>query len=479
MENEAPTADSRVAGSHHASEECPADLSFRRQIRKALVGGAAERETRRAVLALALPLVGSDLLQRGVNVVDALLVGRLGAAELAAVGLSQLLLTFVMAMVYGLGVGATVMVAFHTGATDSRRRALASRTVLLIGAAATLVLGCSGIFFSSPVARFMGADGRLLALTLDYLHVTWYLFAAYVYLHLMSAIFQGVGDTRTPLKAMVGVNVLHVLLAIPLIFGMWGLPRLGVAGAALASGLSEGVGAAWLLFVATRRGVFGARRSGWSPEELWRTLRVGLPAMGERLLTHGMQVVYARIVIHFGVAAYAAHQVGLNIESLSFLPGLGFAKAATALVGQRLGARDAEGARQSARQANLLGLGIMSVWGAAFVLFPSTWVGFFTPDPDVLAYSVPLMTVLGILQPPLAVAMVVSGALRGAGETPAVLGAAVLGGWCVRLPLAYFGGVTGALGMTAVWTTMLFDWIVRGSIVSWRFSRLSLDKVKL
>ena len=479
MEGEKPTTDNGADGERRASVDRAADMANRQQVKTALVGGAAQRETRRAVLALALPLVGSDLLQRGVNVVDALLVGRLGAAELAAVGLSQLLLTFVMALVFGLGVGATVMVAFHTGATDSRRRALAARTVLLIGVAATLVLGCSGILFSSPVARFMGADGRLLELTLEYLHVSWFLFAAYVYLHLISAIFQGVGDTRTPLKAMVGVNVLHVLLAIPLIFGVWGFPRLGVAGAALASGLSEGVGAAWLLLVAARRGFFGVRRSGWSPEELWRTLRVGLPAMGERLITHGMQVVYARIVIHFGVAAYAAHQVGLNIESLSFLPGLGFAKAATALVGQRLGAKDTEGARQSARQANFLGLGIVSVWGAAFVLFPSTWVGFFTPDPGVLAYSVPLMTILGILQPPLAVAMVISGALRGAGETHVVLAAAILGGWCVRLPLAYFVGVSGALGMTAVWTTMIFDWIVRGSIVSWRFARLRLKDVRL
>jgi putative MATE family efflux protein len=445
----------------------------------AIVRRPEQRATRRAVLALALPIVGSDLLQRGVNVVDALLVGRLGAAELAAVGLSQLLLMFVMALVYGLGIGATVMVAFHTGATDARRRALAARTVLLIGAAATLFLGAAGILFSSSVARFMGADGRLLDLTLEYLRVTWYLFAAYVYLHLMSAIFQGVGDTRTPLRAMVWVNVLHVVLAVPLIFGLWGCPRLGVEGAALASGVSEGVGAGWLLWQAARRGLFGATRSGWSPHELRRMLRVGLPAMGERLITHGMQVVYARIVIHFGVAAYAAHQVGLTIESLSFLPGLGFAKAATALVGQRLGAQDAEGAHRCARQANRLGLTIMSVWGAAFVLFPHTWVAFFTSDPDVLGYSVPLMTVMGILQPPLAVAMVISGALRGAGETHVVLAAAILGGWCVRLPLAYAGGIAGGLGITAVWTTMLLDWVVRSGIVSWRFSRLRLEKVKL
>src|SRR5512143_1533734 len=142
-------------------------MTILQQVKTAVVGNTEQREARRAVLSLALPLVGSDLLQRGVNVVDALLVGRLGAAELAAVGLSQLLLAFVMALVYGLGVGATVMVAFHTGATDSRRRALAARTVLLIGVAATFFLGCSGILFSSRVARFMGADGRLLDLTLD------------------------------------------------------------------------------------------------------------------------------------------------------------------------------------------------------------------------------------------------------------------------------------------------------------------------
>ena len=472
-------SEERDEGQSMSSREVGAGLSLLRWLGARLAGGTAQRETRRAVLALALPLIGSDLLQRGVNVVDALLVGRLGAAELAAVGLSQLLLMFVMALVYGLGVGTTVMVAFHTGATDARRRALAARTALLIGSIATLVLGSAGVLFSSAVARFMGADARLLDLTLAYLHVTWYLFAAYVYLHLISSIFQGVGDTRTPLKAMVGVNVLHVVLAVPLIFGAWGVPRLGVAGAALASGLSEGVGAAWLLWEGARRGYFGAWRSGWSPPELRRMLRVGVPAMGERLITHGMQVVYARIVIHFGVAAYAAHQVGLNIESLSFLPGLGFAKAATALVGQRLGASDADGARQSARQANLLGLAVMSVWGASFVLFPQAWIGLFTPDPEVLGYSVPLMTVMGVLQPPLAVAMVISGALRGAGETPVVLAAAVVGGWCVRLPLAYFSGVIGALGMSAVWFTMFLDWVVRSGIVSWRFARLRFTDVRL
>jgi MATE family, multidrug efflux pump len=438
-----------------------------------------QRRLRRSVLRLALPIVGSDLLQRGVNVVDALLVGRLGAAELAAVGLSQLLLMFVMALVYGLGVGTIVMVAFHTGATDERHRTWAARTSLLIGLVATLCLGGAGILLTRSTAVFMGASGRLLDLTLEYLRITWFLFGAYVFLHLASSIFQGVGDTRTPLRAMVAVNAIHVVLAVPLVFGLIGLPRMGVLGAALASGVSEGLGAIWLLWQGTRRGFFGKPGDGWDPHELWRILRVGLPAAGERLITHGMQLVFTRIVIGFGVAAYAAHQVGINIESLSFLPGLGFAKAATTLVGQRLGARDAEGARRCARQASRLAVIIMTAWGASFVLFPRTWVGFFTPDPEVLAYSVPLLTTLGLLQPPLAIAMVVSGALRGAGETPVVLAAAVVGGWLVRLPLAYLGGVVANLGMTMVWITMIIDWIVRGGFVTWRFRRLALARVRL
>lgn len=454
-------------------------MNFRGQTEAKLAECADQRELRRAVLRLALPIVGSDLLQRGVNVVDALLVGRLGAAELAAIGLSQLLLMFTMALVYGLGVGSTVMVAFHTGARDESRRVWAARTSLLIGVAATVCLGGAGILFSRSVATFMGAEGRLLELTLDYLRITWYLFGAYVFLHLASAIFQGVGDTRTPLRIMVGVNVLHVLLAVPLIYGLAGLPHMGVVGAALASGVSEGTGAAWLLWQASRRGFFGRRSDGWDLQELWRILRVGLPAVGERFVTNGMQLVFASIVIGFGVAAYAAHQIGLNIESLSWLPGLGFAKAATALVGQRLGARDPHGARLSARQATLLATGIMTACGASFVLFPRAWVVLFTSDPDVLGYSIPLLTAMGLLQPPLAVAQVMSGALRGAGETHIVLLAAVVGGWLIRLPTAYLGGVKAHLGMTLVWATMVLDWIVRCTIVSWRYRRLSMSDVGL
>jgi len=432
-----------------------------------------------ALVRLALPIAGSNLLQRGVGIVDTLMVGRLGAAELAAVGLSQLLIFFLMALVYGLGIGCTVAVAYHTGAGDQDERARAIRASLLLGLAASAGLTILGLFVSEPTARFLGASGPVLTLTVEYLVITWTFFIFKVMLHMVASIFYGVGDSRTPLAVIVFVNLIHVGIAFPLVFGWAGAPRMGVPGAAIASVISEAFGAVSLVVMASRRGWLSWRGRWSDPVEVRRIVTIGSPAMGERLITHGMQLVYAKLVIGFGVAAYAAHQVGLNIEALSFLPALGFAQAATTLVGQRLGAGQGLAARRSGIHAAWLAVTVMSVFGVSYVLFPAQWVALFTTDDEVLAYGRTLMWIMALLQPPLALALALKGALRGAGETKVVLYAAVLGGWVVRLPLAYLFGIRLDLGLVAVWLTMWLDWWVRGAVVLLRFRRMRWTEVRL
>ena len=432
-----------------------------------------------ALVRLALPIAGSNLLQRGVGIVDTLMVGRLGAAELAAVGLAQLLILFLMGLVYGLGIGCTVAVAYHTGAGDPDRRAHAIRASLLLGVAGAALITLLGLSGSGPTARFLGASGTVLSLTQQYLAITWTFFIFKVMLHLAASVFYGVGDSRTPLSVIVFVNLIHVGIAIPLVFGFAGAPRMGVPGAAIASVVSEAFGALSLLFLGWRRGwVRGGGR--WSdPEEVRRIVSIGSPAIGERLVTYGMQLAYAKLVIAFGVAAYAAHQVGLNIEALSFLPALGFAQAATTLVGQRLGAGEWSAARRSGVWAAWLAAAAMSVIGLTYALFPSGWVALFTSDHEVLAYGRTLMWIMALLQPPLGIALALSGALRGAGETAVVLYAAIIGGWIVRIPLAYLLGVEFGWGLIAVWLTMWLDWWVRGAIVLLRFRRLRWAEIRL
>jgi len=142
-----------------------------------------------ALVRLALPIAGSNLLQRGVGIVDTLMVGRLGAAELAAVGLSQLLIFFLMALVYGLGIGCTVAVAYHTGAGEHHLRADAMRASLLLGLVAAAGLTILGLFVSEPTARYLGASGPVLTLTAEYLAITWTFFLFKVMLHMAASIF--------------------------------------------------------------------------------------------------------------------------------------------------------------------------------------------------------------------------------------------------------------------------------------------------
>jgi putative MATE family efflux protein len=407
------------------------------------------------------------------------MVGRLGAAELAAVGLAQLLIFFLMALVYGLGIGSTVAVAYHTGAREPRRRADSIRASLLLGGGVALIMSLFGLAGSEPAARLLGASGSVLDLMLQYLVITWTFFIFKAMLHVMSGIFYGVGDSRTPLAVIVFVNLIHVAIAFPLVFGWGGAPRLGVQGAAIASVASEAFGAISLLLIAFRRG-WVSRGGRWTDRvEVRRITSVGSPAMGERLVTHGMQLVYARLVIGFGVGAFAAHQVGLNIEALSFLPGLGFAQAATTLVGQHLGAGDGPAARRSGWYAAWLAVATMTAFAITYLVFPSGWVALFTADREVLAYGPTLMWIMACLQPPLALALALKGALRGAGETKVVFYAAILGGWVVRLPLAYLFGIQLGFGLVAVWLTMWADWWVRAAVVLLRYRGLRWGEIRL
>lgn len=431
-----------------------------------------DQQLRREIFQLAWPIVLSNLLQRGVGIVDTLLVGHVGANELAAVGLCQVLIMVAVALLYAVGTGTNVLVAFHTGANEIKQRREVANTSLWVGFVLSILISLVGYQLSATGARVMGGTGTVVELAVTYLSITWIFFIFKAYINILSNIFQGTGDTRTPLWVIIGVNVLHVLIAYPLIFGVWGFPRWGVRGAALASGISEALGALVLLAIAIQRKLVASHFVWYRKEDVRRLVSVGSPVAGERLLIQSMQIVYARLLLGFSVATYAAHQIGLAIESFSFLPGLGFSQAATTLVGQNIGARDFKRASRSGYQSQIIALVFMSILGALFIIFPHFWVSLFTRDPEVIGLGRRLCIILGILQPILAVAMVFSGALRGAGETKFVMYATFTGAWLVRLPFAYLLGIQAGLGLLWVWIAMPVDWAVRALIVWWRYRKV-------
>ncbi len=423
-------------------------------------------QIRRSVMALALPVTVSSLLQRTEGIVAVFLVGGLGAVPIAAVGLGQLLAFIATTLVSGLSVGTNVIVAQLWGARRRQDAGQAARHFLGLSVAVSLVLMGGGLLLNRFAMQQLGAAPEVMALSLPYSTLIFLVIPFTVLLQVLSSILQGTGNTKTPMYAMIVVNLLHVGLAYPLIYGRWGLPTLGVQGAAIAVGIAEAAGVSYLIF----RCLPLLHRSAHIRFDFFRTMwQVGAPVSGERIVQQAGILAYTKIVLLYGTVSYAAHQVGLSIESLSFLPGYGFAIAAATMVGQSIGAGKYTRAKLENWEANRLATVIMSVMGLIFFFFPYVLLRAFTSDEAVIELGTLFLKIVAVIQIPLALTMVLAGSLRGAGDTHFIMIATTLGMWAVRVPIALMAGVWLNLGLFYVWMAMIADWTLRMALMLWRY----------
>jgi putative MATE family efflux protein len=200
-----------------------------------------------------------------------------------------------------------------------------------------------------------------------------------------------------------------------------------------------------------------------------RILRVGLPSGLEQLLLRTGQMFFARILAEMGTVAYAANQVAMNAWSMSFMPGFGFALAATTLVGQGLGAKDPDAAQQRGYTAYRMGAAFMGAMGLVFLLFPAQIVGFFTNEAQVVELGALPLQMVGLIQPILAATMIFAGGLRGAGDTRFPMAVTGVSIWLLRLPLAYLFGLVLGWGLLGAWSALALDLSMRGLLNFLRF----------
>lgn len=423
-------------------------------------------QIRRSVLTLALPVTVSSLLQRTEGIVAVFLVGGLGAIPIAAVGLGQLLAFIATTLVSGLSVGTNVIVAQLWGARRRQDAGQAARHFLGLSLVVSLALMGAGLVLNRFAMELLGAAPDVIELALPYSTVIFLVIPFTVLIQVLSSILQGTGDTKTPMYAMIGVNLLHVGVAYPLIYGHWGLPTLGVKGAAIAVGLAETTGTFYLLLRCRPL----LRASTYLRKDFIRTIwQIGAPVSGERIVQQAGILLYTKIVLLYGTVSYAAHQVGLSIESLSFLPGHGFAIAAATMVGQSIGAGKYTRAKLENWEANRMAALVMSAMGLMFFFFPYVLLRAFTGDEAVIELGTLFLKIVAILQIPLAITMVLAGSLRGAGDTHFIMVATSIGMWAMRLPIAIIAGVWLELGVFYVWLAMIADWTLRMALMLWRY----------
>jgi len=396
----------------------------------------------------------------------------LGAAALAAVSLSTQWVFLTNVLFATFSMGATTLVAQSVGAGDWDTSNRTVRQVTLAGVAIGFAAAVLALLFAEPAMALMGAESEALALGATYLRITASIFVLSAVINMSAACLRGAGDTRTPMAVMIVVNVVSVAVSWVTINGMFRLPRLGVAGAALGMAMGCVVGASLFigLLLKGHSGLkFDLRDLRLDLRLLKRVLRIGPPKGVERLILHLAMMVFFRIVAGLGMIAVAANAVVLRVESLSLMPAMGLAIASTTLVGQRLGAGDPKRSERSGYLAYIIGACWMALIGLVFIFFPRVLISFFIDDSTVIEVAITPLRIAGFFSPLAAAELIFSACLLGAGDTRFPMIVTCVSGWVVRVGGAVVLGLSLGLGITGVWLCRASNIAVRGAILFLRF----------
>ncbi|HET9496491.1 MAG TPA: MATE family efflux transporter [Chloroflexia bacterium] len=421
------------------------------------------REVGRSVFRLAWPAIAENALQTLLGVVDTAVVARLGTAALSGVGAAHQLVWVLTTALIAISMGTTVLIARFVGARETHNANSVLRQSLLMSVVFSALLAPVALL-SHPMMTALGLTPAAAEEGTTYLSITLAAGVFIVVMFVASAALRGAGDTRTPMMVTGFINVINALLAVELVFGGaqasavlsdwlgvpvpgldW-IPAMGVAGSAWATVIARAIGTVILL------GVFFMPNSvlkiakigiSWRPDfgMIRRMLKIGIPSAFEQMFMSLGILVYSFLVIGMGEIVFATSRLALNAVFLSQMPGFGFAMAATTLVGQSLGARSPKRALLGAQLATRSAVVWMGIMGVVFFFFGEPLMRVFTDDRRLIDLGVEALKVIAFNQPFLALAFVLAGALRGAGDVRFPMWVTTVAVWAVRLPTGAFMGL--------------------------------------
>ena len=370
-------------------------------------------------------------------ITDLIMVGRISAFAVAAVGLGLQSLTFVFAILTLLHVGTSALLARFVGAGQMKQASTGLATLLHFAFFLSLPMMLLWYVLASHVYVWFGTVDEVVALGEDYVQMlTFMLPFVFVKLVFVTAL-NSAGDTKTPMYVKIGSIFLNVFLNYVFIFGNLGFPELGVMGAALGTvivNILETLIYAWLY---VNRKMPYVPVLHYSKSLMKRALKVGIPASFERTLTFGSFMLFTVIIAHYGTEVLAGYQIGLRVEGLAFMPGIGFTIAAMALMGQGLGAKKPLQAREDVLLVLKYTVGFMFFLSFFMIFMPEKIVWLFTDDAQTIKEASLYLRIVGFSQIPLAFNFVLSGALRGAGDTKRTLKISLVSLWFVRIIPAF------------------------------------------
>lgn len=441
----------------------------------------------KALLSLAIPIVISQLLQSAYQLTDAFWVGRLGAAEVAAVSISMPVTFLVIALGAGLAMAGATLAAQYMGAGRIDEVNKVSAQTLLMVMVLSTALGLCGYWLSPYFLALLNVEPKVYDNALSFLHVS-FIGVIFVFIfNMFQALLRGTGQVKVPLMIVAGTVLLNLILDPLFIFGFGDFKGMGVTGAALATLITQAI-AAFIgigILLKGRHGIHISLRD-FMPDFIYirRALFLGIPGSVDLSARALGQIIMSFLVASFGTVTIASYGVGNNILMFVTIPALGLGMSISTLVGQNLGAGQIERAAQAARTGAIWGFISLTVVGAISVVFAPQIIAFFVPEqPEVIASGAEFVKVMALTWGCMAVQVCVTGTFRASGNMMNAMVLSLLSQWVFLFPIAFVLSKHTTLAQQGIWwafaasniliALVSIGWLARGS---WKHTKLTSQR---
>jgi putative MATE family efflux protein len=431
----------------------------------------------RQLIGFALPMLLGNIFQQFYNMVDSFVVGRfVGTTALAAVGTSFPVIFLMLALILGVTSGSTVLIAQFFGAKDLANVRKVVSTSYLFLLAAGIIMSIVGIVATPAILRLLAVPDTIKPEAGSYLQIIFAGMLTTFGYNGVASMLRGLGDSRTPLYLLIAATLINVVLDLLFVVAFhW-----GVAGAAWATVISQGISFIGVLVVLNRKNeLMRIDRTGlsWDKTSFSRMLKIGLPSGVQQTLVSLGMMTLVRLVNEFGAATMAAYTAATRLESIASMPAMNLSMAVTTFTGQNIGAGKTERVRRGHLSALVVSVSISLLITLVVILFGRPLMGIFTTDPDVIRIGGEYLVIVGMFYWLFSIMFINNGVMRGAGDVFIPMFTTIMAFWLVRIPCALLFTRVFGMGSQGIWWSIPAGWAV-GCLYTTQYYRSGKWKLK-
>lgn len=437
-----------------------------------------------AIWVMSWPLLVTTVSASVIGMVDVQVAGYLGASAQAAVGLSEQVMFLFMVFIMSVSTGTTAIVSRYFGEGDGEAACKSTAQSLILSVFSGVILSAMALTSAAVLLPIFTRSHEVDVFCREYLSIFgWYLLPFSI-TSISNAAFRAIGDAKTPLRVMIVQVIINIAGDYLFVCSDWPVPGgLGIKGIAWSTVAGSFVGAIMSLRLISRSPLAGAfsHMKEISRDTQLKVLRIGIPSAFQRLgwAASVFVVFFILRMVKEPTAALASWTIGMRVEGLLFMPLMALSLAVSSIVGQNLGAGREDRAMKAGWDVTLIGTGVMIVLGALLAIFSSPIAALMSADPETRRLTADYLIINALADPFLAIAMILSGALQGAGDTKMPMFVSIFTNWIVRLPVAWFLAIALGWGTTGVWWAMSTSVIVYAIMMIWRYKEGSWLKTRV